>query len=181
MYDRNRGLVWLVVALIILNIGSMGFLWYRESNKPPRPTASPRQLADPGEFIEKELNLTEAQSKAFTELRLKHQGDMRKIQDDIFQLSKDLVEELFKPSPDSNTIVSISEDIGRKQADFEKLMFFHFNKLKEICEPEQREKLRQMLFEIIGSIRSAPPGGRGEPPEGMPPRPGEDFPDRKGH
>jgi Spy/CpxP family protein refolding chaperone len=180
MYEKNKFLIWSILALIILNIGSLGLLWYKEVTKPLQPPPPLEQRVNPEKFLENEMQLNKDQSEAFRELRRKHQEETGEIRRDIHRLSKDIVDELYKPKPDTARVTALSDEIGRKQAEFERALYNHFNNLKQICNPNQQEKLHKLLFELLDKTKlDRPPQPPENRPDRRPPPRQEDNPDRK--
>ena len=70
----------------------------------------------------------------------------------------------------SDSLLSLSLE---KQSQLELLTFQHFLKLKEICTPEQQEKLFEIVHRLLGKTQGGPPPGvpRGEVKSEMPPPP----------
>ncbi len=180
MYEKNKMLVWLVLTLIIMNLGSLGFLWYRETIMPPKPIRPPRAQDRPIDFIANELQLSEDQITAFRELQRNHQKQTAELRRGIHKLSKDIIDELFRQNPDTARVTVMANEIGQKQAAFEKSLFDHFGEFKEVCNPEQEEKLRGLLFDLLERKKNdnppPRPGNRGD--REPPPRHGENR-DRK--
>lgn len=193
MDSKIKTLVWTIIALIVLNIGSLGFLWYKQVTRPGQLPPPRNQQANPDKFLEMELQLTDEQVAAFSELRQQHQQETRKIRQVIHGLSGNLVEELFKSQPDTARVAALSDEIGRKQAEYERITYSHFDELKQVCTPDQQEKLRVILFEMLDNMRmgTPPPGyqdtsDRRPPPPRIggdrdqpPPPPPDDNPDTK--
>ncbi|MCP4569255.1 MAG: periplasmic heavy metal sensor [FCB group bacterium] len=170
MYEKNKFLLWAIVALIILNMGSLGLLWYKEVIKPTKPALPAERQGNPNKFLEMELQLTEDQVEAFRELRQQHERETQEIRRDIHRLSKDIVDELFRPQSDTALVTILSDEIGRKQAEFERVLYSHFDGLKQVCRPDQQEKLRGLLFEMLERTkRDSPPPRQGDRPNRKPP------------
>ena len=60
----------LIIILVIINIGSLSFIWFRELNHPklPPPPNSPDH-ENVNRFLDRELNLSADQEKRFDEIR----------------------------------------------------------------------------------------------------------------
>jgi len=149
MYEKNKFLIWSVVILIILNIGSLGFLWYKQALRPAQPPTPLDSQINPDKFLETELRLTADQIDAFHALRRKHQEATAAMRHDIHKFSKDIVDELYKSHPDTARVTALAEAIGRKQAEFERALYDHFSNLKSICNADQQDRLHGLLFEFL--------------------------------
>jgi periplasmic protein CpxP/Spy len=187
---RKGWLLWVVAALVVLNMGSLGFLWYGHLHR-PAPQARQDGKPDPEQFLIREVGLDETQAATVKALRKEHFRETDSLQAVIRQLKRQVTDELFVESPDTGHVRSLTDQIGREHARFEQAVFEHFEKVKELCTPEQRERLRKLTLEALdrpqppqpsqqerGSRRAddrqpAPRDDRGQrpPDEGQPPRP----------
>ncbi len=177
----NRLGVWAILILVIMNIGLVGLLWMDHYRKPPpRPGDGE---ADPGDFFATELRLDQQQADSVKVLRREHFRKTDSIRFEMAHLNRRMIEELFAQSPDTALVQQLSDQVGLAQADFEREVYEHFDHIKQLCRPEQHERLKQLIFGAIQSKRPPPPGaGKGEdrqpPPPGdhRPPPPGDNRP-----
>ncbi len=161
----------LIIILVIVNIGSLSFIWFREANRPPLPPlpSNPPGLENVARFLDKELELSKVQGKRFDELRKEHFETTKKYEDKIAAYKKEILLESFKKSPDMQKIKAISDSIGSVQKGYELFLSEHFQKLASICKPEQREKLKDIFLSSFGPKEKPlmPPS----PERHMPPSP----------
>lgn len=161
MKDTNkfRALWVAVIALVVLNIGMM--TWFTFFAHRPGP---PQRL-----YLEQELSFDEKQKESYRVMRDEHFMKARSIREQV----KMMKEAFFKSMADS----SITEEELRKKAlnistkasELELLTFKHFQQVRQICTPEQKEKFDEIIEEVLRSMdRQGPPPGR-EHPEGPPP------------
>ena len=164
--NAHRKLIaWTVAILVVLNLGSLGLLWFAHANR-PRSLQSPTRPA-PAEFLIRDVGLNPEQAEKFRELREKHLIYAQSQREEIHALNRRILEELFRPDPDSALVRRLSEEIGHKQELFQEALYRHFEEVKQLCTPEQQEKLKRVVLEAMEvDQRQGPPPGR---PEGPPP------------
>ena len=164
----------LIIALVIINIISLSFIWYKEMHKPAFPLQLPGR-EDVGRFIKDQLNLDDKQKAEFDEHMKEHAKVTKEMNDKSKRLKREILLEAFSEHPDSNKIDELTQQIGKFQSKYEKFLYEHFQKLASFCNPEQKEKLKNIFLSSFGG-KDRPgmplPGERRglERPEGPPPR-----------
>ena len=174
--SQNKFTKWFIIILVALNVATITMMWVflaRTSHPPPfNKIMQPKETVT---LMQKELNLSNEQIKQFEKLRKENFDKSKKLMNQIDALKKSLSEELINENKDTAKVNSITNAIGLLQTEMEKLRFNHFEQLISLCTPEQKEKLKPILKNIIGGI--PPRGGiyndqrgfRGnKPPEQMP-------------
>ena len=146
-----------VIALLLLNFGTLGFLFFR---RPPHPPGTgPRQL---DRQIVETLALDAGQKGKFEQLKLAHHEQMRNSDRDYRQALENYFS-LLK----SETILSAQQDslqaiLSQIQQERAKVTFQHFKDLKTLCTPEQQKNFVALLpdlMQVILPLRpNAPPG-----------------------
>lgn len=156
---RYRLGFWAILILVLVNIGTLGLLWHEHFKKPPQ---RPRDgKADPEEFFVRELQLDQEQADSVKVLRRVHFQQTDSIRFELTLLSRQMMEEVFAPSPDTVLVRELSEQIGREQSEFERRVYEHFDKIKQLCQPEQHEKLRRLILDALRAKQPPPRGGQG--------------------
>ncbi len=173
--------VWGIAILIVLNMGLMGVLWYEHSDRRPTPPPGDGK-PNPDQFFVRELGLDEEQANALFALREQHMSESDPVKARIHELSRQMTEELFAASPDTIRMRELSEAVGARHAEFERTVYEHFERVKQLCGPEQRERLKQLVMEAMERAKMPPPppgqgpgDGRGRPGDRRPP-PGDRRP-----
>ena len=160
---------WVILVLVIMNIGLLGFLWVLHFKKPTHlPIAA---KVDSEELFKRELQLDQQQFDSLKILREGHFRQRDSIQFEIMRLNRQVMEELFKNTPDTLLVQELFEQIGREQKEVGQITYDHFNEIKKICRPEQYERLKQLVFDAIELKQPPPPGGKHRPPPSAANRP----------
>jgi Spy/CpxP family protein refolding chaperone len=186
VFSKQRLIGWVIVLLVLLNMISLGTLWFFQIRK---PSSSQELGPDPvRHFLEQELDLTAEQAQEFEALRREHLELSKAINDEANNLKRALMNEVFAASPDAAKGAQLAEQIGEKRTELEQLRFQHFLALKSLCQPEQVELLQALIHEIVrppappeSERPSDPrrPPGQGQPPAGSSPQgpPGQGMPE----
>jgi periplasmic protein CpxP/Spy len=169
---RNRLTTIGLLVLLLLNVSLMVVIWYDHlAQRQPPP---PREAPNPDRFVARELGLSDDQVQAFQNLRKEEVSYENSIRTEIYELQIQLINELFQNHPDSIQMTRLTEEIARKQVALDLLLLDNFTKLKQICRPDQIEKLKQLGLESFKRNKlPQPPDGndRGERPGGPGPNP----------
>ncbi|MBL1214368.1 MAG: hypothetical protein HND52_13505 [Ignavibacteriae bacterium] len=177
IFKRNKNLKITIVILVILNLATITLLWLgkpkhedlRESSKKGNQEVRIKQM------LKKELDFSDEQAEQFLELRKNHREKTISLEDELVQLKKEMFNEAMY-----NNNMNISDSLLsltlEKQKQLEIITFQHFQKVKQICTPEQQEKLFKLMHRLLGpKHKGGPPpdGPRREFDDTMPPPPGE--------
>ncbi|ACF45464.1 MAG: periplasmic heavy metal sensor [Prosthecochloris sp.] len=145
----------ILTALLLLNIALLGALWwqnfYTPANHPVE--ADKKNYTSKRSFFQKELNLTDDQSRKFNALRKDHFNGSIPVFIQIAALKKQLIRESVREKPDVEIINDLSDRIGRHQAILERRLAWHFHSLSLVCTPEQRDSLQKMLENVTFKAR----------------------------
>ncbi len=148
---RETFLTIAVTILFLLNLGTLGFLFFR----PPQGLL---QRQGPDRLIVEGLRLNESQIEQFRELKEEHQSQMQQRD----RLQKDSQQRLWQllrlSAPDTARATALIDTFLVLEKEKKKLTFDHFRKLRAICDPEQ-EVLFDSLIGQIGRALMPPPRG----------------------
>jgi Spy/CpxP family protein refolding chaperone len=163
IFTKQHMTGWIIGLLIILNILSVGTIWFLQFRRQPLP---PKIGPEPVQhFLEAELQLTQEQAQQFERLRQEHSQAAKALNDAGHQLKGTLLNEVFTDSPDLEKVKHLAEEIGKKQTELDLLLFQHLLALKSLCSPEQADRLQTLIHEVV-------------PPPGKPPQP-DQSPDQR--
>lgn len=141
-------LKWLVIVLLLVNAATLAYLFVGDRNNKP---FGPRRGKD---FIVKELNFTEEQ-------KVKHDS-LHKIfaneQEAIFSRIKLLKDSLYFKSTAKNDTAQLNAfttRIGTEFSALEKETFLHFQRVRNICTPQQQVKLDTIINHLNNMQRGS--------------------------
>lgn len=165
-FDKNKILTIAVVALIVTNLGIIGYLWFERTQNfnstdrmPPgermqRPEGKPpqdRMLSEggPKEFLIRELKLDEKQKEDFGKLVDEHRTEMKRIREKIRKEKDDLWKEITKPKSENSSVERSAAEIGEDQKQIELITFAHFQNVRELCNDDQKKKFDEVIQEAL--------------------------------
>jgi len=145
----------IIVALLLLNFGVLGYLWMGKQEGREGPEGDRRK--EPADFIIKSLQLDERQQGEFEDLKHQHQEDTRAVREEGKQLHDGLYKELHKQTVDSAVVDSFMQLILVNTKQRELINFNHFRDLKTILRPEQYKRYDEFIEAIARRFGPPPP------------------------
>lgn len=164
--QKDRFLILVIIILFILNLFTLGYVLFELKPPPPpemldrehdRRGPDKREQNRPDELIINKLKFNNDQIKKFEDLKKEHrnrvdsiQFNSRKLHDEYFGLLKNPVVDTAKASV-------LLEQISLNQKMLDRATFSHFEKLRGICDNEQKELFNRFIDEIAGSFKPPKP------------------------
>jgi len=188
IFQKPKILTYIIIALLLLNFGTLAFLWFHKPPKPNREFVEQHEMNKPGEmnrlgemrgFLEDQLNFNDKQREEFNKLRDEHHKALMVIQDTIKSLKDRMFDQLILNSQDSLKVNSLAASIGDAQKQIELITYNHFQKVRALCDNEQKQKFDKIMKDVVRALDMRPPHDGMEmhhPPEmemrhGLPPPP----------
>ncbi|MGK4567962.1 hypothetical protein [Flavobacterium sp. 3HN19-14] len=147
--EKVKLLTFSVIALLLLNLGTLGFLIF--SARGDRPGRRP----EPKEIIIEKLHFDSKQQTEYESLIHDHRNAIDKLDNDIVMSRAALYLQLASPQPDANAMDSLTNVIAAYQKQVEVVHFLHFANIKSICRKDQQKAFDAMTLELA-SIFSHP-------------------------
>ena len=148
---KNLLITILLLFLMIMN----GVLLYLVVNKEEKRGGPPK------DFIAKELKLDDSQLDKFKKVDELHHSKMRAMDFEARELKEVLFSNLGNSDFTTQKLDSVVNLISSLSAEREKEVFSYFNKLQEICNPNQQAKLNAI---VSGALKQGPEGNGPPPP-----------------
>ena len=134
----------LVAMLVLLNVGTLGFLLLNRPHGPHPPHMKWEQ--GPKARIEERLSFTEEQEKAFQGLIEAHRSQIRAKDEEMMTVRNMLYEQLSDREASQND--SLLAAIGRIQQEVEQIHFAHFEQIRGLCTAEQLPAYNELTKEL---------------------------------
>ena len=153
--DKIKVLSFAVIALLLLNFGTLGFLLLggpKHDGRPPRHNR-PKQV-----IIEK-LNFDDSQQEAYQKLIDWHRSTIDSLDQQIRETKNKLYSQLTQNEVNAKTNDSLISILANDQKQIEETHFKHFQDIKHICKPEQLNSFND-LTEELSRIFGKPPRPR---------------------
>ncbi|GAB4376953.1 MAG: hypothetical protein Kow0042_23920 [Calditrichia bacterium] len=181
VFKQNRYLWITITVLVVINLVTLSLLWMGRPVGPkqghgPLPPNQDRQRIR--QLLQEQLSFTDEQIERYLALRQEHRQETRRLDAEIRELKRKMFDRVLEEQAPPAISDSLLNLVLAKQAELEKVTFQHFLDLKNLCGPEQREKLKLLMHEALRP--EAPPRmpeGKGPSPPHrpeMPPPPLED-------
>ena len=164
IFSRNKFLLRLVFALVLINIVSIGFQWWErsrgENGRPPK-----KDLNQLTAILTRELQLTPQQAEDLKKIRVLSFEKEEALQQQI-RVRRDSMNRLVFSEQTDTVLV---QNIARRIAEYEYLTQMcrmeQAQQLKSICTKEQFEKLGELVTEMRDYFQPQQKNKRPPPPD----------------
>jgi len=149
--DRIKLLSISVIVLFILNIATISFVFFgtksRCGGKPNRHHHQKHMEGkhNPSMMISEKLKLDDAQTIELNQLFEAHKSKIESISDQIQDQKKGLFDLLKSDIRDEKLKNEILDKISTLEREKDALMFDHFENVKALCKPEQKEDFIKLM------------------------------------
>lgn len=144
--DKTKLLTITVIGLLLLNLGTLGFLFL---SGPKGNRQSPREgRPEPKEIIIEKLHFDAAQQKEYAKLIEWHKGEIRRIDGNIRESKNELYSQLSEAKVNVKTKDSLITLLNSEQKQIEETHFKHFEDIKKLCHPNQMEDFNNLTEEL---------------------------------
>jgi|Deesub1362B_J571_1020462.scaffolds.fasta_scaffold02161_3 Spy/CpxP family protein refolding chaperone len=130
------------VAINIGVLGTIGYNWLKEQNHQEYKHSL-------GNFLCRELGLSESQSKEMESLRKSLEPQINKIKKELREKRAQLVNLLMESDPDQEKINISLKEIGSLQIKLQRIVIYHLLEQKKILSQEQQKKLFSIILERL--------------------------------
>lgn len=143
--ERTKLLTISIIGLLLLNIATLGFLFFNGFKPEGMPHEGRRQ---PKAIIIEKLHFDANQQKEYEKLIRWHRGAIDQLDDSIRQTKNKLYSGLSESSINTKTKDSLIALLNAYQKQVEETHFKHFEDIKKLCKPEQQEDFKALTEEL---------------------------------
>jgi|SRR6218665_988343 len=143
--EKTKLLTLSVIGLLLLNLGTLGFLFLNGQKEHRGPH---EQGLRPKDIIIEKLHFDPAQQKEYEELIDWHQQEIRKYDDNIREVKNELYQQLSLQQTDSKIKDSLTSLLADYQKQIETAHFKHFEDIKKLCRPNQMQDFNSLTEEL---------------------------------
>jgi hypothetical protein len=136
--SRERFLTIAVAFLFLLNLGTIGFLYFNR----PQP---PRELF---RVITKELNFDDQQQEQFFALRDQHRSSMDKLDQAFANILEKYLQLLKENEPSSAIRDSLENALALIEKQKAAVTLKHFQEVKALCRPDQVKNFEGLIPQL---------------------------------
>ena len=165
-FNRNKWTAIAFLVLIALNIVTLSTFWLMREKEMGRPGGNQPALVD---FLVTELGLDSAQKKQLIVLRDEHRQQMQAIRRNNRDAKNAFFDLLQQEDLTDTALAAAAKEAAKYDAETDILTFRHFQKIRALCNEEQKMKFESVIRQVLRMMAPPPPGR----PQGGPP-PGRD-------
>ncbi len=147
-FNKNRVLLWIVVAVLIINLTATVTIIYKMQH-PPKRDFHKNERPCAQAYLENELHLTPGQNEEFKRLKKAHHDSVFVLHKMMKEKRAIISENMVKPEPDTTLLYNTTEELGMLFAQTRKLYISHYFELRKVCNPEQQEKLAKIYTRVF--------------------------------
>lgn len=141
---KVRTLVYIVIALILVNVAALATIVIQRVNQDDRPRVW-EKFKDRDRGFAGNFKLSDEERAALDRAKADFEESMKPVLDSLHMVRMTLFEELKLDEPDSSIINDAIEDQGHLQTRIQKRLIKHFLANRELLRPEHRDRFLQMI------------------------------------
>ena len=134
----------IIAALVILNLSTLAFYWFRKPPHPPKPGKHELSLM---------LNLEGDAKSKVDALEVEHHKQ-KKI---LVHKDHDLHKQLFNQIGSGKSTDELLSQIDKNKEEIESMTFLFFDEVASHCDEKQKKELIQFVQKRLNSLRPGPP------------------------
>ena len=150
MTNKTKFLYAVIIALVLMNIGTLAFVFLNKGGKPNNP----RQVSV---WLTQQLQLNEQQQAQDETLQEEHRANMEAIHTQDRHLHDTYFKLLQGEATDSVTVKILADSIAANRLQTELTTFYDFKKIRAICNAEQQKKFDEIIGEALRMMGPRPP------------------------
>jgi periplasmic protein CpxP/Spy len=140
--SRNRILIFLVIFLLLTNIGML--LYFTAFNRNPK--ANHGEWRGPvTTFLQNEAGFSKDQMSMLDSLKKQHRTAIKPLFDDLGKAKDNFYQLLGKPVVTDSMLKAASDEIGKKQAALDLQFFQNFISIRKLCTEQQLLKFDSVM------------------------------------
>lgn len=140
----NRILLALTITLLAVNLVLAYLLWNSKRDRHDKDRKQER-----GDWIAKELDLTETQKSEHKKLKDAHFNTLKPLYDSMTQARRDLYALIRQPNDSAGQVTAYADRIGFYHARISQLTFAHFKQVRTLLNPDQQVKMDSLVQRIV--------------------------------
>jgi Spy/CpxP family protein refolding chaperone len=169
--NKNRWVVWALVALAVLNITTLITMVYHKNHvieqevvtAPDSINSEKASVLYSGRYFREELNLSNEQMNKFSQFNPEFRQEVRRINLLLTEKRHAMLIEMAEDKSDKNKLNLLSDSIGYLHASPKKVTYIYYLNFKNICNREQQKKLEQLFGEMFNNDTQMVQPGAGNP------------------
>lgn len=164
--EKDKFLIITIIILFALNLFTLGFVLFGRQSPPPLPPGPPPfgmehpRDVKPEEMIGSRLKFNPEQQRKLEELVFEHRKQVESLQESSKKLHDEYFSTLKTEPVNTSKAESVLQQISENQKELDKATFAHFEKIREICNDDQKKLFNEFLDEVSRPKHPLPPPPR---------------------
>ena len=148
-----RFLKMVIIALLVLNIGTLGYLWTQ--HPPTHPPEDGRHGEDAARYLRRSLRLTDAQEDRYRAMRRRHHASVEAIRGRIRAQKRDLYALMRAADTSAASVkaIALTDSLAIAQKEIEWITYAHFRELRALCTPDQQRDFDEVIGAALERMR----------------------------
>jgi periplasmic protein CpxP/Spy len=135
-----------VIGLLLINLGTVGFLLLRKPPVPPHGMPQAEQKGGPKEIIIEKLHFSKEQVVAYEAIIVEHREAVRGLKDSISDTKNNLYQSLKTEAfVGKDSLINLLSALQKR---IELVHYNHFTQIKKLCKPEQMGDFNTLTNEL---------------------------------
>jgi len=143
--NKNKLLVYVIIALLIMNTIFTTILWFRTN--PPKHEDKRRSVRE--RFLIENLHLDSIQQSQLDDLMLEHRGQLELFKEKERGYRETLFDLLKSDSYDSLAVLNCANKAAKIKVQIDTSVFYHFKRVRKICNQSQLTKLDSLIENLF--------------------------------
>lgn len=158
---RNRILIFLVIFLLLTNIGML--LYFTAFNRGWGPRNSHGDRRGPvTAFLQNDAGFSKDQMTMFDSLKKQHRADIKPLFDNLGKSKDNFYQLLGKPAVTDSVLKAAADEIGKNQAALDLQFFQNFINIRKLCTGQQLLKFDSVMPSLASKMMQ--PWQKNNPP-----------------
>lgn len=143
--ERTKLLTITIIGLLLINLATLVFVFLNG----PKPGGMPHEERhQPKAIIIDKLHFDTNQQKEYEKLILWHRGKIDELDSAIRETKNELYSILGEEKIDNNAKTRLITRLNQYQKQVEETHFKHFEDIKKLCKPAQKEEFEALTEEL---------------------------------
>lgn len=148
---RNRILIFLVIFLLLTNVGMLMYFTAFNRGLGPRNNRGDRR-GPVTFFLQNDAGFSKDQMAMFDSLKKQHRTDIKPLFDNLGKSKDNFYQLLGKPGVTDSALKAAADEIGKNQAALDLRFFQNFMSIRKLCTEQQLLKFDSVMPSLASKM-----------------------------
>jgi Spy/CpxP family protein refolding chaperone len=153
--QQKRILLWVIAVLLVFNISAGITILFHIFGGNPTETETGQT-----DYLQTELNLSNEQVQGLGMIKAQFKQSSQPVASSIMEVRSKIVDELANNQPDTIKIRGLADELGVLQGELTYKIASQYVDIRDLCDPQQAQKLNNTYKYLFGVDDSALDRGR---------------------